>query len=110
MGLKVKFNVTIIEKIVKSNAPTIICNLSKKYLESIFEISDETISLNLILAQNLLKFKEVLTNEKAYFEVAELPNIHQMFPFDFVVSHELLHNSDCFSLNNFGGKIVLVKE
>ena len=41
----------------RSNMPTIICNLSKRYLNSIFEISDETISLNLILAQNLLKFK-----------------------------------------------------
>ena len=50
------------------------------------------------------------TNENAYFEVAEIPNTPQMFPFDFMVSHEWLHNSNYFSLNNFGGKVVLVKE
>ena len=71
---------------------------TKKYL-----INDsETITL---LIMTIL-----LTNEKAYFEVAELPNTPQMFPFEFVVSHEWLHNSNCFSLNNFGGKVVLVKE
>lgn len=58
----------------------------------------------------LLIMTILLTNEKAYFEVAELPNTPQMFPFEFVVSHEWLHNSNCFSLNNFGGKVVLVKE
>ena len=71
---------------------------TKKYL-----ISDsETITL---LIMTIL-----LTNEKAYFEVAELANTPQMFPFEFEVSHEWLHNSNCFSLNNFGGKVVLVKE
>lgn len=71
---------------------------TKKYL-----INDsETITL---LIMTIL-----LTNEKAYFEVAELANTPQMFPFEFVVSHEWLHNSNCFSLNNFGGKVVLVKE
>ena len=71
---------------------------TKKYL-----INDsETITL--------LIMTTLLTNEKAYFEVAELPNTPQMFPFEFVVSHEWLHNSNCFSLNNFGGKVVLVKE
>jgi hypothetical protein len=58
----------------------------------------------------LLIMTIMLTNEKAYFEVAELPNTPQMFPFEFVVSHEWLHNSNCFSLNNFGGKVVLVKD
>ena len=58
----------------------------------------------------LLIMTILLTNEKAYFEVAEIPNTPQMFPFEFVVSHEWLHNSNCFSLNNFGGKVVLVKE
>lgn len=57
MGSSVKCNIAIIESIARSNVPTIICNLSKRYLNRIFEISDETISLNLILAQNLLKFK-----------------------------------------------------
>lgn len=57
MGSRVKCSIAIIESIAKSNVPTIICDLSKRYMNSIFEISDETISLNLILAQNLLKFK-----------------------------------------------------
>ncbi len=58
----------------------------------------------------LLIMTILLANEKAYFEVAELPTIPQMFPFEFEVSHDLLHNSDYFSLNNFGGKVVLVRE
>ncbi len=49
-------------------------------------------------------------NEKAYYEITEISNAPQMFPFEFEVSHDLLHNSDYFSLNNFGGKVVLVRE
>lgn len=45
--------------------------------------------------------------EKGYYDVSELHNIPQMFPFEFFVSHEWLHNSKLFSLNNFGGRIVL---
>ena len=45
--------------------------------------------------------------EKAYYEIIELSSTPQMFPFDFSISHEWLHNSDYFTLNNFGGKIVL---
>jgi len=45
--------------------------------------------------------------EKAYYEVAELSSVPQTFPFEYTVSHEWLHNSDLFTLNNFGGKIVL---
>ena len=49
-------------------------------------------------------------NEKAYYEIADISSAPQMFPFKFEVSHEWLHNSNDFSLNNFGGKVVLVKE
>ncbi len=45
--------------------------------------------------------------EKAYYEVAELSSVLQTFPFEYSVSHEWLYNSDLFTLNNFGGKIVL---
>ena len=48
--------------------------------------------------------------EKAYYEISELSSIPQMFPFLFAVSHEMLYNSDQFSLNNFGGKVVLMDE
>jgi len=57
MGSKVKCSLSVIESIAKSSAPTIICNLSKRYLNNVSELSNETISLNLILAQNLLKIQ-----------------------------------------------------
>lgn len=47
---------------------------------------------------------------KAYYEVTELSEIPQMFPFKYNISHELLHNSDLFTLNNFGGKVVVTAE
>lgn len=47
---------------------------------------------------------------KAYYEISDLSNIPQMFPFDFSISHEALHNSKQFTLNNFGGKVVLTNE
>lgn len=48
--------------------------------------------------------------EKAYYEVAELSSVPQVFPFAYTVSREWLHNSDLFTLNNFGGKIVLTAD
>lgn len=48
--------------------------------------------------------------QKAYYEIAELNSIPLMFPFKYNVSHELLHNSELFTLNNFGGKVVVVGE
>ncbi len=72
MGSKVKCSLPVIESIAKSNAPTIICNLSKRYLNNMFEISNETISLNLILAQNLLKFQ---VDERADVVQNEVMNI-----------------------------------
>lgn len=56
MGSKVKCSLSFIENIAKSNIPTIIYNPSKQHLNSVFEISDEIISLNLILAENLLNY------------------------------------------------------
>ena len=47
---------------------------------------------------------------KAYYEVTELSEISQMFPFKYNISHELLQNSDLFILNNFGGKVVVTAE
>ena len=45
--------------------------------------------------------------EKAYYEVAELSSVPQAFPFAYTVSFEWLHNSDLFTLSNFGGKVVV---
>ena len=86
-----------------------------KYVDSIENIKVGTYKTKKYVINDcetitLLIMTILLTNEKAYFEVSEIPNTPQMFPFEFVVSHEWLHNSNCFSLNNFGGKVVLVKE
>lgn len=45
--------------------------------------------------------------ERAYYEIAELSSVPQAFPFEYTVSLEWLHDSDLFTLSNFGGKIVL---
>ncbi|MCL5779819.1 MAG: hypothetical protein M1119_02525 [Firmicutes bacterium] len=45
--------------------------------------------------------------EKAYYEVVELSSVPQTFPFEYSVSYEWLHDSDLFTLSNFGGKIML---
>jgi len=45
--------------------------------------------------------------ERAYYEVSELPSISQMFPFDYAVSLEWLHNSPKYMLNNYGGKMTV---
>lgn len=52
----------------------------------------------------------LLLKEKAYYEVSELSCVPKLFPFVFEVSHEWLHNSEEFKLNNFGGKVVLTAE
>ena len=68
-----------------------------------YEISDpKTIQ---VLVMSILGRKE-----KAYYEIAELSSVPQMFPFEFKVSHEWLHNSEYFTLNNFAGKIVLTAD
>ena len=72
MGTKVKCSLSVIESICKSNAPTIICDLSNRYLINVSELSDETISLNLILAKNLLKFEMV---ERTDYVQSEIMNI-----------------------------------
>ena len=48
--------------------------------------------------------------EKAYYEIAELSSIPQVFPFEYNVSYEWLHDSELFTLSNFGGKIVLTAD
>src|SRR5690606_9819620 len=60
---------------------------------------DKTIQVLLMAILNL--------KEKAYYEVAELSSVPQAFPFAYTVSFEWLHNSDLFTLSNFGGKVVV---
>ncbi|SES75726.1 hypothetical protein [Anaerobranca gottschalkii] len=45
--------------------------------------------------------------ERAYYEIVELSSVPQVFPFEYNVSYEWLHDSNLFNLSNFGGKIVL---
>lgn len=45
--------------------------------------------------------------KRAYYEIAELSSVPQAFPFEYNVSYEWLHDSDLFTLSNFGGKVVL---
>lgn len=45
--------------------------------------------------------------ESPYYEISELSCVPKLFPFDFEVSYEWLHNSEVFKLNNFGGRVVL---
>jgi hypothetical protein len=44
---------------------------------------------------------------KAYYEISELLCVPLFFPFEFNVSVEWLHNSPEFTIENFGGKMVL---
>lgn len=52
----------------------------------------------------------MLLKEKAYYEISELAFMPKLFPFVFDVTHEWLHDSEAFKLNNFGGKVVLTAE
>jgi hypothetical protein len=45
--------------------------------------------------------------ERAYYEISELSSVSQMFPFDYKVSLEWLHNSPEYVLNNYGGKMTV---
>jgi len=62
---------------------------------------DETV----IIAMTIVALKN-----KAYYEVSELSNVSTMFPFSYNITHQMLHDSDVFSLSNFGGKVVVSGE
>jgi hypothetical protein len=62
-------------------------------------VDDESIQVLLTALLNL--------KEKAYYEVTELSSVPQAFPFEYTVPPELLYNSDLFTVDNFGGKIVV---
>ena len=58
----------------------------------------------------LIAMTIIALKSKAYYEVSEMSNVPAMFPFNYNISHQLLHESDAFSLNNFGGKVVVSGE
>lgn len=74
-----------------------------EYKIKTFEIHDEKV-------KSLITLTIIAMNTKAYYEVSELSQIPQMFPFKYSISHELLHSSELFTLNNFGGKVVVTTD
>lgn len=74
-----------------------------QYKINIYEIFDK--QLKILIVMTIMELKS-----RAYYEIFELSNIPQMFPFKYDISYEILNNSGLFTLNNFGGKIVLVAE
>lgn len=64
------------------------------------DINDEAVKSLIVLTIIAMK-------SKAYYEISELSQVYQMFPFNYSIPHELLHRSDLFTLNNFGGKVVV---
>lgn len=61
-------------------------------------------------ARSLIALTILAINSKAYYEVSELSQVPQMFPFRYSISFELLHNSALFTLNNFGGRVVVTRD
>lgn len=48
-----------------------------------------------------------LLNRRSYHEITDLFDNPVMFPFDYTVTHEMLHKFGDFSLEQFNGKIVI---
>lgn len=69
-----------------------------------------TIEVNDEVAKSLIILTVIAMNSKAYYEISELAHIPQMFPLNYSINHELLHCSELFTLNNFGGKVVVTGE
>lgn len=66
-----------------------------------------TIDINNEAAKSLIVLTIIAMKSKAYYEISEISQVPQMFPLRYSISHELLHCSDLFTLNNFGGKVVV---
>lgn len=69
-----------------------------------------TIDINNEITNSLIVLTIIAIKSKAYYEISELSQVPEMFPFKYSISHELLHHSDLFTLNNFGGKVVVTGE
>lgn len=66
-----------------------------------------TIDINNEAAKSLIALTIIAINRKAYYELSDLSRAPQMFPLNYSITNELLHCSDLFDLNNFGGKVVV---
>jgi len=69
-----------------------------------------TIDVNNEASKILIALTIIAMNSKAYYGLSELSQAPQMFPLNYSISHELLHRSDLFALNNFGGKVAVTGE
>ena len=52
----------------------------------------------------------IALNRKAYYEIPELSREPLFFPFEYEVSHELIHNEPKLRVSYFGGKMVVGAE
>lgn len=60
--------------------------------------------------KSLIVLTIISLDKNSYFQVSELSNIPQLFPFNYSISYEMLHNSSLFDLNNFGGSVVVTSD
>lgn len=49
-------------------------------------------------------------NGRSYYELSELSQKPQFFPFEFTVTHQILHDAGDYTLGNYGGKVVVMVE
>jgi len=78
--------------------------------EKVGKYKIKTYDINNDDAKALIALTIIAVGNKAYYEISELSQMPQMFPFKYGISHELLHQSDMFTLNNFGGRVVVSGE
>ena len=91
------------------------CDKILQTLKLIGAIENEKVGIYRIKKYSVLDSKTIQVlllailclKEKSYYEIAELSSTPYTFPFDYVVTHDLLYDSDLIKLNNFGGKIVV---
>lgn len=60
------------------------------------------------LAKRLLVETSKALSAQAYYELSELTNVPQMFPFDYTVTHEWIYNTGYFEMTGVAGRPVMV--
>lgn len=48
--------------------------------------------------------------DKGYYSIEDIANIAAMFPFEFMLTHEIVYNSKVLNVSNMGGRAVLMAE
>lgn len=83
-----------------------------KYLGAIRSVKNgefESMAININNEKEigLIVLTVLMLKNESYFEVNELSQVPQMFPFKYRVTKEFLHQSDIFTLSTFGGKVMV---